>query len=282
MLIKFAEDLCEPSPCGVNTKCEVVNDQPVCSCLESFIGNPLIGCRHECDNDDDCGSQEFCHNFKCLQSCSQCGKGSTCTNVINHRPTCECPQGFIGSPFIECRPECYTDADCSYPKPACNKGICKDPCNGACGEDAECKYFKNIFVICSCPTGTIGDPFKKCEKIPEDPCKLNPCGINAYCTTGFDRSQRERAVCHCPPGYTGNALNSCFRGECLSDSECSEDKSCINYKCEEVCNDKCGVGAVCDAKNHIATCSCPEGTFGDALISCRLPRSFAVARFIHN
>ena len=34
-------------PCGVNTKCEVVNGVPTCSCLRGYVGSPLSGCRHE-------------------------------------------------------------------------------------------------------------------------------------------------------------------------------------------------------------------------------------------
>jgi hypothetical protein len=41
----FIEELCEPSPCGANTKCDVVNGIPTCSCLLGFyvifLGNRL-------------------------------------------------------------------------------------------------------------------------------------------------------------------------------------------------------------------------------------------------
>lgn len=36
--------------------------------------------------------------------------------------------------------------------------------------------------------------------------------------------------CRCPPGYTGNALSSCQRGECLSNEECPDHRACINYQ----------------------------------------------------
>jgi hypothetical protein len=122
------EEACHPSPCGVNTKCEVVNYQPVCSCLPSFKGNPLTGCTHECESDHDCSSSQYCKNYKCQSSCDQCGKGALCNGVVNHRPQCECPKTYIGSPFTECRPECYGDVDCPHSKPACFYGICKNPC----------------------------------------------------------------------------------------------------------------------------------------------------------
>lgn len=274
-------DPCEDA-CGSNTECHL-NKQlaPICSCLPTFIGNANLGCRHECEDDDDCGSNGYCNNFKCQKSCSQCGIGAKCTKVVDHRAKCECPEGFSGSPYTQCRPECYEDSNCPQSKSVCTKGICRNPCDGACGENAECKHFKNLFVICLCPSGYTGDPFQSCRKLTSvDLCQFGLCGRNAICTPGFDRMQRDRAVCTCPPGYTGNAFEECIRGECLADKECSDDKICLNNKCENVCSEKCGNGALCKGKDHKAMCICPEGTFGDAMVSCRLPRSLAVAKYL--
>jgi hypothetical protein len=116
------DEACHPSPCGVNTKCEVVNYQPICSCLPSYKGNPITGCTHECDADHDCSSNQYCKNFKCQSACDLCGKGALCNGVVNHRPQCECPKNYIGSPFTECRAECYGDVDCPRSKPACFYG----------------------------------------------------------------------------------------------------------------------------------------------------------------
>lgn len=186
------EELCHPSPCGANTKCDVIGGQPTCSCLPSYTGSPLSGCRHECESDGQCGSQEYCNNFKCEKACSQCGKGASCTRVSNHRAVCECPKGYIGSPLGECRPECYGDVDCPGSRPACYYGICKSPCDGACGVGADCNL-RGLTPICSCPRDMTGDPFISCRKfVPEDLCRPNPCGTNAICTPGFDRTQRER------------------------------------------------------------------------------------------
>lgn len=60
----------------------------------------------------------------------------------------------------------------------------------------------------------------------------------------------------------------CRRGECSSDSECRGDQNCINYSCVSSCTGQCGVGASCNARQHIALCSCPPGTTGDALSRC--------------
>lgn len=45
-----------------------------------------------CESDYDCGSQEYCKDFKCHQSCTQCGIGAQCVRVSNHRAICECPK----------------------------------------------------------------------------------------------------------------------------------------------------------------------------------------------
>lgn len=89
----FLEELCHPSPCGPNTECTVINDVPTCSCLPGYHGQPLTGCKHECDSDRDCSGNQLCQNFKCAHSCQQgsCGAGALC-EVFNHRPTCRCPE----------------------------------------------------------------------------------------------------------------------------------------------------------------------------------------------
>jgi hypothetical protein len=192
---------------------------------------------------------------------------------------CECPPNYFGNPTIECRAECYGDVDCPGSKPACFYGVCKNPCDGACGVNADCNL-RGLTPICSCPRDMTGDPFISCRKfVPEDLCRPNPCGQNAICTPGFDRTQRERPVCTCPPGYTGNALTNCVRGECQSNEECPDSRACINYSCVDACTGKCASNANCQAKRHLAVCTCPDGYAGDATINCRQSRTFPVARY---
>lgn len=156
------EEQCHPSPCGQNTKCQVVNGVPTCSCLPGFTGSPLNGCRHECESDGECGAQEFCKDFKCASACTQCGQGAQCSRVSNHRAVCECTKGYIGSPYTECRPECYGDRDCPTGRPACYYGICKNPCDGSCGVGADCNL-RGLTPVCSCPRDMTGDPFVSCR-----------------------------------------------------------------------------------------------------------------------
>ncbi|XP_037052037.1 neurogenic locus notch homolog protein 1-like isoform X1 [Bradysia coprophila] len=273
------EELCHPSPCGQNTKCSAQNGVPTCSCLPGYTGSPLSGCRHECESDGECGSQEFCKDFRCQSSCSQCGDGATCVRTTNHRAVCECPKGYIGSAYTECRPECYGDVDCPSNRPACFYGVCKNTCDGACGVGADCNL-RGLTPVCSCPRDMTGDPFISCRPFTKaDLCEPNPCGTNAQCVPGHDNTGRERPVCTCFAGYTGNPLSYCARGECQTDSECSDNRSCLNYQCVNPCVGQCGAGATCEARRHLAVCKCPHGTDGDALVSCRQSRKYPVARY---
>lgn len=75
-------------------------------------------------------------------------------------------------------------------------------------------------------------------------------------------------MCTCLPGYTGNPLSHCVRGECQSDSECPDSRACINYSCIDPCIGQCGANAICEAQRHIAVCKCPRGYDGNAASSC--------------
>lgn len=66
--------------------------------------------------------------------------------------------------------------------------------------------------------------------VAEDLCEPNPCGANAKCQPGFDRTNKERPVCTCLPGYTGDPLRGCVRGECTDDSGCADSQACIDYR----------------------------------------------------
>ncbi|CAH0767615.1 unnamed protein product [Bemisia tabaci] len=264
------QELCNQSPCGSNTRCDVINGVPTCSCLPGYVGAPLSGCRHECESDYECSSSQSCQNFRCTSVCSTgvCASTAIC-EVRNHRAVCSCPQGYLGDPYVSCRAECDSNRDCPTEKPACIGQRCTNPCNGVCGINAKCEV-RGITPICSCPRDMTGDPFVRCRPFDKyDLCNPNPCGENAKCQPGFDNTGKERPVCTCLPGFVGNALSYCRRGECTSESECRYDQTCYNYECKPVCSTlQCGERANCNARNHIATCSCPPGYTGDALSRC--------------
>ena len=92
---------CQPSPCGFNSQCRVVNDAPSCSCLPEFIGAPPK-CKPECISNDECSNRLACINQKCKDPCvGSCGANAVCS-VITHIPICTCATGFTGDPFSQC------------------------------------------------------------------------------------------------------------------------------------------------------------------------------------
>lgn len=92
---------CQPSPCGPNSQCQVINDRPSCSCMSEFIGSPPY-CKPECIINDECSNKLACINQKCKDPCvGSCGANAVC-NVVTHTPMCTCAAGFTGDPFTQC------------------------------------------------------------------------------------------------------------------------------------------------------------------------------------
>ena len=57
-----------------------------------------------CTSDNDCPLYTACRDTKCINPCADenpCGRYAMC-RVINHRPECTCPDGFIGDPSTSC------------------------------------------------------------------------------------------------------------------------------------------------------------------------------------
>lgn len=97
--------------------------------------------------------------------------------------------------------------------------------------------------------------------VPENPCQPSPCGLYSIC-----RAVNGHAVCSCVPNYVGAPPNC--RPECMSSSECSQDKSCINERCKDPCPGTCGHNALCRVVNHNPICSCSPGYSGDPFVRC--------------
>ena len=98
-------DPCNPSPCGRNTLCTLLDGGAVCECMsENYIGNPLVGCKPECILNTECPSTQACINQKCLDPCpGTCGLNAEC-RVALHRAVCTCLKGYEGDPFRQCYP----------------------------------------------------------------------------------------------------------------------------------------------------------------------------------
>lgn len=57
--------------------------------------------------------------------------------------------------------------------------------------------------------------------------------------------------------------------ECILDSDCSNDKSCINQNCRNPCLENiCGNNAECRVQLHRPICICREGFTGNAQVAC--------------
>lgn len=176
-----------------------------------------------------------------------------------------------------------------------------DPCPGSCGLNSECVVI-NHNPICKCPIQYTGDPFTRCypirksyweliylnslkkisiyiymvvlmilikfsaENLPkpivnENPCIPSPCGPYSAC-----KQQNGSPSCSCLPDYIGTPPNC--RPECISNSECSNDKACINQRCIDPCPGSCGSNAECRVVSHTPNCFCPSGFIGDPFTNC--------------
>lgn len=91
-----------------------------------------------------------------------CGPNSHCQVAEGNQASCSCQANYIGSP-PNCRPECLVNTDCPTTQ-ACITEKCRDPCQGSCGLNAECRV-QNHIPNCYCAQGFIGDPFTQCSQI---------------------------------------------------------------------------------------------------------------------
>lgn len=106
-----------------------------------------------------------------------------------------------------------------------------------------------------------------------DPCHPSPCGANAVC-----KERNGAGSCTCLLEYVGDPYTGC-RPECVLNSECPQNKACVNNKCVNPCAGVCGANAECRVINHAPSCSCISGHVGNPLVAChpapKLPRKRA-------
>ena len=266
--------LCDPGPCGENAECDVLDSGEDCRCVAGYSGNPFQGCVP-------------------VNPCqpSPCGPNTDCSEDRAGQVLCTCRSGFQGDPVSAqgCRAECLDNNDCNA-RLACIAQKCIDPCPGTCGVGALCQV-RDHNPICSCPPGTVGDPFSRCSPEvvtpppprprPPQPCQPNPCGSNADCLV-----QSGQAVCQCIRDYQGESsserspflylagvagdpLVGC-KPECLLSYDCPPQLACINTKCVDPCPGTCGVNAQCSVQNHNPVCRCNERHYGDPFVQCSL------------
>lgn len=212
--------------CGSNAKCRVINHNPVCTCEDGFEGDAYSSCVPK--------TPVVIEEIKRVDVCnpSPCGSNAECL-AQNGLAVCVCIHGQRGDPYVSCRPECASNAECNN-NLACIGQKCRDPCPGTCGIQAKCQVIGHN-PICSCPVGYSGDPRVQCkiDRIPvfpkpecevdrdcpsnkacveqrcRDPCteRVGICAPNAICQV-----IAHRPVCGCPEGYTGNPQFQCIIG----------------------------------------------------------------------
>ncbi|GLH12973.1 Uncharacterized protein GBIM_17629, partial [Gryllus bimaculatus] len=124
--------------------------------------------RSLCRSSAECERSKACLQGRCLDPCpGVCGNGAIC-RVVQHTPTCYCPEGTLGNPFVKCAPQiggpmCSVDSDCN-PTSFCVNGRCENRCRTnppVCGLNTVCTANPRS-VDCRCLEGFIGNPFKAC------------------------------------------------------------------------------------------------------------------------
>lgn len=108
-------------------------------------------------------------------------------------------------------------------------------------------------------------------------CTLSESCVNELCTSpcncGIDSEchvQNHHPICVCKPGYSGNPQYGCFKLECQSNDECSDDKTCYNNECINPCvlSNPCAVNAECFGHEHRTACRCLSGYKGSPFERC--------------
>lgn len=220
---EYPKDPCQPSPCGPNSLCRIVNQVAVCSCQPGQVGSPP-NCRPECVVSAECPLTQACLGNKCRDPCpGTCGVGAKC-QVVNHNPICSCPSGLTGDPFSRCYsmpgklifPLRPTGSKVSSAEPIAPTNPCVP---SPCGPNAECAI-RGESPACSCLPTFVGAPPNcrpECTINPEcpstracvnqkcrDPCP-GACGSNAKCSV-----VNHSPVCSCVPGFTGDPFTGCL------------------------------------------------------------------------
>lgn len=86
----------------INLDCQVVNHNPICSCVAGFTGDPFTRCYKLIIEEPK----------EPINPCipSPCGPNADC-KVIGDSPACSCLLNYNGAP-PHCRPECTINSEC--------------------------------------------------------------------------------------------------------------------------------------------------------------------------
>lgn len=239
--IRKCFNACQFITCGSGSKCIATEHRAFCDCLEDHVRDQNQVCiprKDECVADYQCSAMAKCRTNAfgirtCAEACIDftCSPNSRCV-TFHHQEQCQCEPGFTGDPLSRtgCVPislhKCNNDEDC----PSMNE-VCLADRNGV----------------------------RKCT----DGCSKYECGKNAICVV-----ENRNPECKCPTSglYLGNAYDhkvGCVRVECITDSDCPDDKACSTQNhCYDPCINGCGRNAVCISHSHNAHCKCLPGYTG--------------------
>ncbi|XP_014781345.1 fibropellin-1 isoform X2 [Octopus bimaculoides] len=250
-------DACASNPnvCHNSGRCQMVNNQITCICLNGFFGDKCQfsnRCSPRCQNGGtcnlntricdctpefggrDCGIRNPCASKPCLNN-GQCYVQDT------YNYTCTCTYGWTGKNCESLVRTCTTN-------PCLNGGQCFPMGNN---------------YVCACRQGWTG---QRCE-FQSDPCTPNPCFNNGRCS----RFGTNDFSCSCINGWYGklcdqkNPAVNCLTNPCRNGGTCLYNANPITCKCPSGFN-----GNYCEVKIPQMNFTCPmeSGLFPDPQ-SCR-------------
>jgi len=256
-------DMCAQDTCLNGGRCDTVNGEAKCTCLNGFAG-------------EDCGVLiDACGN-------QPCQFGGECTALDAGVFTCDCPAGHAGptcgtstdecgSSPCACNSQCVDQGD-SYAC-LCEPGWAGDNCDEVvdnCGS-APCLnggVCDNMLDGYTCDCGSApGFGGEACE-IDIDECALEPCQNGGVCRDSLSSSYDCMAFgsfqCDCAAGFSGDVCDiddgTVARWEPCADGMGGQDCLTDLDQCAAL---PCQNGGVCQNLIGSFTCACPPG-FGGA------------------
>lgn len=251
---KDCVNACEGVLCGRNAECSSENHSTSCHCRNGFKGDPnddKLGCQQiECEKNEDCSNDKLCDQYMCKIAClvhNPCGKNTLCS-AENHKQTCYCQPGYTGNPHLGCHlvdfcadQPCSPGANCHNArgsfKCSCPEGSVGDPYNDGCSISLECIGNKDCPTEAECYKS---DGVHKCR----DVCEHVSCGTNAECLA-IDHIGH----CTCRDGYIGNPQEVCKPKtvKCKTMSDCPANTYCYDEICTPPCENssECQINEIC-------------------------------------